>query len=358
MKTDDLLYELMEEVTGTEADKLDINLSALEESKKQWKTKKSVFKRQKQLTLDKIHEQIQKEQKPHHIHFRVHRVIPLAAVMIMIFGMVVAAKEQDWDIKMADMLGLSSVMEELDGGYVKIGVSDTSDGVKLTASQAIGDQNSQWIQFDTNIPWEVGEDGYYHFENITQNYWDKKGRPICYGGEFYSFNNDGYVSFISYNMNAEKINRAKVEVFVDQLYAHQDEKDEQGTLVSRGKWKLSWTNCYPANTITRHPYEKVTLKGNDGTEFNCIIRKIEISPVSMRLEAWKNPLAGSTDTCYLEVDSITMKDGTTMTCSMSSGGSHNNWNLDSFLSFEDIGQININDVDYIMIGNEKIEMNP
>lgn len=356
MKIDDMLCEMLDIVNDTEAEMLDKTLAELKNKKLQRRTEKLTLKVQKKLAMDKIYAQAHREGTLKFRYPGKRRIVLLMVVFIMALGVAVSAKENDWDIQMAEMLGLSGVMEEMEGGYIKIDVSDTSDGITVTASQAIGDQNSQWLQLDTDVLWEVGTDGYYLFETVDEYYLDKKGMQISSAGEFYSFNNNGYVSFISYRTDTEKINRAKVEISAKMLYAYENEEDEQGTLISSGKWELSWKNFYSANTITRHPYKKVTIKGEQNGEFDCIIHKIEISPISIRLAAWKNPLSKSMEKCYLEIDSITLKDGTVLFCPVSVAGNHGNWDLESFLSFQDIGQISINNIDYITVGGEKIEI--
>ncbi|MDE6625435.1 MAG: hypothetical protein K2K56_03570 [Lachnospiraceae bacterium] len=362
MRTDDLLCELMTEIDAKEAEALDRALKEFQRMAKQQKTAKSRLRNQEKLIADKIHRQLQSESdqssswKDSSFRILGRRLIPLMTVFVMLMGMAALAKERDWDIRMAEMLGLSNVMEKLEGGYVEIGVSDVSEGITVTAVRLIGDQNSQWIQFDTDIPWEVGENGYYLFGDLQEYYRDKRGRIISGGGEFYSFDNQGYVSFISYRMDTEKINRAEVEIFAENIYAYQDDKEKQGTLIGNGKWQLSWRNCYAANTVRKHPYKWVTMKGKNGTKFTCNIHKIEISPISIRIEAWKNPLAGNTEDCFLEVDSVTLKDGTVIPCQTSSGGNYNNWSLESFISFQEIGQIDTGNVDYITIGGKRIQI--
>lgn len=358
MKNDDLLYEVMETINQEEADMLEGTLQDDKWFHKNRRMEKKLLKMQEQRTMDKIHAQMKKGESPYRVHFGKRRLVFLIAAAVMMLGMFGFAKEKDWDIQMAEMLGLSSVMPELEGGYVQVGVSDTCEGITVTASQAIGDQNSQWIQFDTNVPWSVSDTGCYLMDDFSFSYYDKMDNFIPGGQEFYSYNNNGYVSFICYNTNFEKINRARVETNFRGLRKYENEQDEEGTLIQEGKWELAWKNCYVANTVVEHPFKVVELEGENGT-FSCMIHKIEISPVSIRIEAVRYPIWAQKEVDSLYIDSVTLKNGTEIPVEgIGSGGIENNFALDSFFSFEELGNVNMKDIQYITIGGEQIEVNP
>lgn len=358
MKTDDLLYEMMGEVSREETDRLERILQDDGLSSKDRCGDKQRLKMQEQRTMEKIHGQVKKEKSSYLIHFRKRRLVFLMVAAVMMLGMLGFAKEKDWDIQMAEMLGLSSVMPELDGGYVEVDVSDTCEGITVTAAQAIGDQNSQWIQFDTNVPWTVSDTGCYLMDDFSLKYYGKMENQLPGAQEFYSYNNHGYVSFICYSKNFEKINRARIVAEFQNLRKYETSKDEEGTLVQEGKWEFEWKNYYVANTVVEHPFQVVELAGEKGT-FSCMIHKIEISPVSIRIEAVRHPLLERKELDYLYVDSVTLQDGTEISVEgMTSGGIENSFALDGFLSIKELGEVNMKDIQSITIGGEEIEVNP
>lgn len=316
-----------------------------------------MLEKQEKMTLQKIYAQMQKEKgKKENVRlFGRRKALILIAAAVMMLGMVVFAREADWDIKMAEMLGLSNVMEDLEGGYVRIGTSAQSDGVTVTATQAIGDRNSQWIQFDTDLPWEEGK--YYLFGEEEAGFYTQGDIMVSAGCTLVSYNQDGCVSFLLYAVDCNKINRARVKVHFAEIYEYEDGNDEEGKLVSSGEWNLEWSNCYAANTITRHPYRNITLEATDGTEFSCILHKIEISPVSIRIEAWKHPGTGNAENSLVRMDSITLQDGTVISCDeWTCAGSRDNWALETFYSFADIEHVNMNNIAYITVGGRDIRI--
>lgn len=391
MKSDVLLYEYMDELTEKEAELLEkgiIENMDLEESQTIdmafSRDEINIRKRQENLVIDRIKKEMQKEvneSKEEMLHdvirsteenatrknasrvrvFGKRKLVLLVASFVLALGMVCFAKEQDWDIQMADMLGLSSVMEELDGGYVKIGASDTSDNITITATQGIGDKNSMWVQLDTDLTWDVGEDGYYELE-VFDGHWYKGVNQLAGGHQLYSFNNNGKVSFMWYFMGYEDINRARIEVYLSEIRAYETLDDEDaGYIVSSGSWEFEWENCYAPNTVVVRPYKTVTMESERSRNtMDCFVTEIEISPVSMWVVAWKSPFERfetSDDMVYLSVDSITLTDGTTIMLDngFSSAGT-NNFQADCFLNFDDLQSINVEEIDYITMGGEDIKV--
>lgn len=327
MKTDELLYELMEEVNDTEVMMLDCDSEVSMET----------LDRQTQLALNKIHIQMPKKS----VSFRRKRLMVLVAAAVMLFGMVTFAKENSWDVAMAEMLGLSGVMEKLDGGYVRIDEFDRQGDIEVTAVQSIGDRNSQWIQFDTNIPWAVGDEGYYMFDECDFKFARKSGSIISGGSEFYSFNNNGTVSFMLYAVGVEKINRANVKVRLENLYEYENVEAE-GKLLSEGCWNLAWTNYYAPNTITKYPLVVVD---------DFWIQKIEITPISMYVEAFAPRSKEARD---FVVEQVKLKDGTVVLCREQTGGISNRMFYERFVVYEDWNRVNIEEIESVKINGKEI----
>lgn len=391
MKIDELMYEQLDELTGKEAELLDKIISETVNVKEaeiidltHFREEVNTRKRQENLVMNKIRVEMQaSEIEPREDNanedvsadvvgddqekvlksrlFGKRKVVLLVATFILMIGMVAFAKEKDWDIEMAERIGLSSVMEELDGGYVKIGASDRSDGITITATQGIGDKNSMWVQLDTDLSWDVGEDGYYVFEVSDGHLY--KGTDFLTGGhQMYSYNNNGKVSFIWYFMGYEDINRARNEVYLSEIRAYETLEDEdEGYIVSGSSWEFEWENCYAPNTVVVRPYKIVTMQSErSNNTMDCFVTEIEISPVSMWAVAWKSPFERfetSDDMVYLSVDSITLNDGTTIMLEdgFSSAGT-NNFQADCFLNFDAMQSVNVDEIDYITMGGEDIKV--
>ncbi len=326
MKTDKLLYELMNEIDDREAEMLDKNLIV----------SKAALKRQEKLIMDKI--QMPKE-KSHTCGRR--RMVILVMAAVMMFGTVAFAKDKEWDVEMAEMLGLSGVMESLEGGYIRIEKADRQDDITVTAVQSIGDRNSQWIQFDTDIPWNVGEDGYYMFDESRFQFTKKNGAIIPGGSEFYSYNNNGKVSFMLYAVGVEKINRANVSVELGELYEYES-LEAEGKKLSDACWNLSWTNYYASNTIEKYPFVSVD---------DLWIRKIEISPISIQVEAVAWPSDVSRE---LIVEQVRLKDGTTISCQNRTNGSSNNIFFDNHVVYEDWNSVEVDAIASVIINGTEI----
>ncbi len=328
MKIDELLYELMDEINDAEAVMLEEDVDVLQET----------LKRQERFALDKIHAKMPKEKVT---FFKGRRLAVLVAAAVMMFGMAAFAKENAWDVEMAEMLGLSGVMEKLDGGYVRIDESDTQGDFEVTAVQSIGDQNSQWIQFDTNIPWAVGEEGYYMFDDCTFQFTGKSGNVLSGGAEFYGYNNNGMVSFMLYAVGVENINRADVKVSLERLYEYENVEAE-GKLLSDGCWNMAWTNYYAPNTITKYPLARVD-------EF--FVQKIEITPISMYVEAFA-PYSRATREFIVE--QIKLKDGTVVSCMDCVRGVSNNMFYESFVVYEDWNSVDIEEIKSVRVNGKEI----
>ncbi len=328
MRTDELLYELMDEIKDTEAVMLEENSDVLQET----------LKKQERLVLDKIQAKMSNKKVT---SFKGRRLVVLVAAAVMVFGMVAFAKENSWDVEMAEMLGLSGVMEELDGGYVRIDESDRQGNIEMVAVQSIGDQNSQWIQFDTNIPWTVEGNGYYMFEDCSFQFTGKTGNVISGGAEFYSYNNNGMVSFMLYAVGVENINRANVKVSLKRLYEYENVEAE-GKLLGDECWNFSWTNYYAPNTISRYPLARVD-------EF--WVQKIEITPISMYVEAFA-PYSKATR--KLIVEQVKLKDGTVVPCMDQVRGVSNSMFYESFVVYEDWNSVDLEAIESVTINGTEI----
>lgn len=385
MKTDELLYEYMDELTEKEArllekgivenmDLEDANIIDMVSSEEEI----NIRKRQENLVLDRIKREMQKKvneskevesqdvmsnteqnstgKQISKIHvFGKRRVVLLVAVFVLMIGMMSFAKEHDWDIQMADKLGISDAMEQLDGGYMNVGVSDTVDDITLTASQLIGDKNCMWVQLDTNVPWAAGENGYYIFDDSVMDCYHQPSRSLPGGITYYSYDNNGLVSFMLEFSDFSDINRATVDLWFRTLVMYEPTEDghEIETVICDGEWKLKWDNYYTANTVKKNFFRIVTLKG-EGEQLTCIIREVEVSPVSIQIKGMKNP-GLRTNSAFAILDSVILEDGTEMECFCTQSGI-SNFAVEGFVSLTDFPEIDMTQIEYVVIDGEKMKI--
>ncbi len=385
MKTDELLYEYIDALTGEETLLLDDVILVKERrderlgiSSVSSREEENIWKRQENLTLDKIRvemkasnteideESIERElhlDKLNHIAKPVSKLrllgkrkaVVLVATFILMIGMVGFAKEHDWDIQMADKLGISEAMEDLDGGYVKVGVSDTAEDVTVTATQLIGDKNCMWLQLDTTVPWTVGENGYYMFEDDTMNCYHQPSRGLSGGITYSSYDNNGSVSFMLEFSDFNDINRATVDLWFSKLvmYEPMENGNEKETIISEGEWRLKWDNYYAANTVEKNLFRLVTLK-EAGEQLTCVIREIEVSPVSIQIKGMKSPTIHTTYPFEI-LDSVILEDGTEIECFCTQSGI-SNFVVEGFVSRADFPEIDMTQIEYVVIDGEKIKI--
>ncbi len=334
MKTNELLYELMDDI-----DDAHLQTLQLDECKDEISLKK-----QEDMTISKISAAMPTDNKRSFMKLKKKKIIILVAVLVMIIGVVACGRKNDWDIEFAQMIGLSSVMEELEGGYVKIGQEDTHDGITIIAVQAIGDQRNQWIQFDTNIPWTVGEEGFYvadQFECKFEHFWKSTND---YSSHWYSYNNGGNVSFIL-NANEEgKINRANVQVKIGEIYAYEKVGGE-GTLISDKIWELDWKNYYTVNTIKKYPFVSID---------DCVITSIEISPISIRVTAISED---SSKKQNIRIEKVILDDGSIIYGKSSGSSISNNtfYTIDAYLENQN-KSIDLDNIKSIIINGKEISI--
>lgn len=280
----------------------------------------------------------------------VYRAAAAAAALLVLLtaSLVYADGLRDFDIRLESLLGMEGAMETLPGGYVKLDVSASSGGHRIRAYESLGDRNSQWIWLKTDIPWELPVDeetgAYYLFDTMSFSASDPsetRGNPWLDGGGFmYCFNDQGCVGLMYCMGGYEGINRARIHVKLKDLYAY-DYKDasyEERRLQTAGEWNLTWENHYAANICTSHPVQPLPGNAQDPEYGTVLLTGVELSPVSLRLTAVKNPLQWRNSTGFgeLEAEALILKDGTEISLkdgvqNMVNGDS--NFQVNTYLAF-------------------------
>lgn len=347
-------YELWEELLPEEAELLEEPEAEISQEASDAEIERRAG--QKRMTLARIRHSRQAGRR--------WRLPVWIAAAILVMGTLVSAAENDWDLRLAQYLGVTEAVEYLDGGYIRLETRDTCDGITVSAVQSIGDKNSQWVQIDTSLPWEYeGEEGYYMFDEYRFQVLDGRGTPVSGGAYFYSFENEGSVSFLLYAQGYEELNRRRIDIELGTLCAYEPQagNEEKKVVISEGNWRLSWENAYPANVKTAYPFSMVEQQFDDGTEVNCLIYKVEISPISIYVKGLMNPFRKGDKNRYahlvMEVDSVTLKDGTVIPLGgYNVAGSGSGGFVDCFLSLQEYGVLEVDQVSAITLGGKEIRI--
>lgn len=359
--------ELLDELDQKEADLLCIRLEQDNENKaKKERNEVSDEKRlnlQEQMVLEKIHGYLEKEERKNlkekaqqRGHFRKKRWVVLAVAAVFLMGTVVvaAAEPGKW---LADILGFSENVEETGNGCIMINKSTKCDGITITAAQAIGDRDCQWIEIDTDIPFDNKKEEYYRFEENAVSVSTKKESTDTGGRLTKSYSKNGFLSFIIYIYDCKNVNHAKINIKLGKLYQY-EKSSKNPILVSAGQWELSWKNDYSENAVTKKTDTVIEVEEADRSKSQVTIETIEISPVSLRISAKKksSTIIEETGGKEIEVEEIVLKDGTILDCRQNTICKMKDRNLDIMVSFHDLRKLNVADIDYIVMEGTKIDM--
>jgi len=307
---------------------------------------------------------IKLEKNKSKMKFSKRKFVALLLAATFLMGVTVyAAEKNEWDIAIVNYMGISNANTvQLADGVVEIGASALSNGVTMKAVTSVGDKNSAYIRIDTDykLPDTFNEEKDYILTNGWNTTINKSITELDtdHGGSLMYFNNNGFLSFMMCISNCDGINRKNVKVSFSDLYIYHDlhsqEEDEvdHGTLLFSGEWVLSWKYNYRSNVNTYYPIKKVVSNGDA-----CLVTKLEISPITIRAEAVKNPAKGRTETSQLLITKITMKDGSVIEFDplSTSGGCENNTFVEGYRDVMEIGEaIDPSKVYSITIGDTEI----
>lgn len=381
-------FDRLEELTAQEAEELEKMMMDEHFQKDDREDREKDRERRNAITesvLQRMGQNTTASQNSHKNRYRRLRTkrawIVLVAAAVLMLGTVVYGRSRDWDIEMAEFLGLSGVMPQLENGYVEINQTDKADDMTITITQAIGDKYTQWIEIDTNIPWELQEEGYYvcyYSFYVYPQRWGTGiqgkhvvgGISIDGGSTCGSFQKNGMVCFLLNAEGYKGINRSFIDLHISRISKYESMGDDEEEIsVCEQEFDFAWKNTYGANTKTYHTNRIVELERSDGkSSFFCRVKKLELSPVSLSVEG--TLLDKKTDRSFLYVDAVTLKDGTVITYDkeFSTAGVRSNKKMDMCLNFfeeawdektgdeEEISLINGGDVVSVTIGGEEFQL--
>ncbi len=299
----------------------------------------------------------------------------LAAVLTMAMGLtVVAARENEWDIELVNFMGLSDANTlQLDSGMVEINQGQTSicmdyqdvetgetKEVTMMAVSSMGDKNEVYVRIETDyeLPENFNEETDYILPEDFQlrvNL-NKAG----YGAQFTSFVEDNKLGFLLEISNCKEINKAEITVIMEDLYwyhdlnAEEEDEIEPEKLLCKGTWELKWKYHYKSNTITKR-YLSKTFEA-DGCTYK--LTKVEISPISIRLEAHRSEADRHKEHFDVWLQEIHFTDGRILKVDDVGGsGMHNGMYAHSYIGARELGEtIQPKEVKSLIISGEEIKI--
>ncbi len=288
-------------------------------------------------------------------------LIAVAAVMTFMLGLTSAAKNE-WDIALIEFMGLGSANTlQLESGEVKIDQSDTCNGVTFTAVSSIGDKNSAYIRIETD--YEFPEDYDYETDYILPGDFSivvsdgEEHNTKDHGSTWMYYVEDGKLCFLLSISNCENLNKSRVQLKIEDLYVYHDlnnpSSDEDEEFLMEGEWKLDWTYHYKSNAKVYRMLE--TFENHDVKYY---LTKVEISPISVRIEAFCMPQDRNYSRLGDLIQKITYVDGTVVEIpGDSSGGVRDGMFIDSFVDTVTLGEVLRSDeVESITISGTEIKL--
>ena len=288
-------------------------------------------------------------------------ILAAAAILIMGLGLTGAAKNE-WDMALINFMGLSDANTlQLEGGEVQIDQSASASGITFTAVSSIGDKNSGYIRIETD--YEFPED--YNFETDYILPWSHSLRisdgeehnTKDYASTWMYYVEDGKLCFLVSVSNCERLNKSRIHLKIEDLYIHHDlndpESDVEEELLVEGTWELDWSFHYKSNAHTHHMLKPFEMNG-----LTYYLTKVEISPISIRMEAFCLP-QDRNDTRPVDlIQKITYEDGTFVEIPGESvGGVRDGMFVDSFVDLVELGEvIRSDEVKSITISGTEIEL--
>ena len=270
-------------------------------------------------------------------------VLAAAAVLVLGLGLTSAAKNE-WDISLLNFMGLSEADTlQLEGGEVQIDKSSSSNGITVTATTSIGDKNSAYVRIETDyvLPDTFNfETDYIMPDNFSVTISDGADHNTKdYATTFMYYAENGKLCYLFSISNCENLNKSRIQLEMKNLYLRHDlhnaEADANEELLCEGTWTLDWTYHYKSNAKV---YRLLKPFENNGVTY--YLTQVEITPISIRMEAFRMPSDRSQTRPGDLIQKITYNDGTSLEITEdSSGGMRNGMFIDSFVDTQKMGDV-------------------
>lgn len=359
------LDDLIHDIHTDEALPIDGSLDAVQ----QWRIEEHILQSIKLETTDTISSPVPFRFKPKR---RKWLTLALAAVLLFTLGITaIAAVKNEWDIQLINFMGISNADTlQLEGGEVQINKTATytressvkdiafpENPIQIKAISSIGDKNSAYIRIETDyeVPASYNEETDYFVMNDLDFYIEPM--ESGFGMVYTSFIEDGKLGFLMSVSNCENLNRCEIYLQLTDLYLYHDLKDDstpaKPELICPGTWTLEWKFNYKSNMKTYRMFESIESNG-----VTYYLTKVEISPISVRLEAFRMPQDRQKEHPNDLLESLYFEDGSILTVeSESSSGVRNGIFIDSYIDVSEFGNaIDADAVKSITICGKEIKL--
>lgn len=299
-------------------------------------------------------------------------ILTLAAVLVLALGLSVGAvKEKEWDIALINFMGISNANTfQLENGMVEIYQGEKSlcmdygqissgveKEVEMQAVHSIGDKNEAYIRIETD--YVLPEDFDPTTDYILPEDYSLSVSPnkSGYGSVFTYCAEDNKLGFLLEISNCQDINTAEISVVLKNLYLYHDLQEEgpcaEKELLCVGSWELNWSYHYESHTETKHMLHALQIGG-----INYYLTKVEVSPLSVRVEAFRMPWNREEECADLKVEEIHFADGTVLEIEdLSGAGVKNSMLFEFYVGADKLGQIiDPKQVSALVIAGEKISL--
>jgi len=303
-------------------------------------------------TMDKINNSMKAEdtrnKRKKFSRKKIIAIILTATLMLSTFSF--AADYFSFDVRLANLLSIDENSHDLvNNSGMNINKSVGSKGIKIKATQAIGDKNCAYILFEVTLDDKLNKENKYFFENVDYQVYSKKfGYTGCTGSfeMLNSDNSDDNTAQFLCCMEYEDINNRDLKFVFEDFGYYKDGKYEDFVKLIDGTWTLKFKLDYKNTSKTYIINKNYRVKGR-----NIRVKTIEISPLSARIK-----INGK----YQEfVSKVTMKDGTVYegdeffinnSASYSTIGRDLFGRSESYTGFSKV--LNVNDIKSITINDE------
>ena len=296
-------------------------------------------------------------------------VLGLAAIFAFALGLsVYAAKENEWDIALINFMGISDANTlQLENGVVEIDQGQRSlcvdygyvptgeeKEVEIQAVSSIGDKNEVYIRIETDyvLPDDFNAETDYVLPedyglSVSPN---KSG----FGSVFTYFAEDNKLGFLLAISNCQDINKAEISLSLENLYLYHDLQSDTAAekeLLCEGTWNLNWSYHYKSSTKSYHMLQPFQSEG-----VTYYLTKVEVSPISIRLEAFRMPWDRDKGNPDIGPEEIHFSDGTILSIyGLSEVGVQNRMFVESYVGAEVFGEaIDPEKVESVIIEGKEI----
>lgn len=304
-----------------------------------------------------------------------HFLFALAATLLLALGITgFATVKNEWDVLLIDFMGINDADTlQLEDGQVNIdklaryekispeiqniddfGLVETP--IEITVDSSIGDKNSTYIRIETDytLPetFNAETDYVLPFNSSVSISPMQSG----YASTFTYFEENGKLGFLLSIEDCEKLNKSKISLKLQDLYLYHDlntENAPEPELICAGTWLVDWKYNYKSNAKTFQVFQ--SFKSNGVTYY---LTRIEISPISIRMEAFRLPKNRHQPHPEGWLEEIHFKDGTVLKIDgYNVGGLKDGIFAESYVNTQKFGNaIDSKNIKNIVIGGKIIKL--